>query len=148
MHARQLRSVLLASVLMCALGALPAQASTRSEAGWNIGSALVSMMYTPVKVAYAAAGAIFGGIAWGLSGGAASVAEAVIRPAVGGDYVVTPAHLRRERKLAFVAPAGGEERTGTIIRVMDVTRLRRHSQAEVQLERRSLCEQGPTFRDR
>jgi hypothetical protein len=109
MNARQLRSALLASVLMCVLGALPAQASTRSEAGWNIGSALVSMMYTPVKVAYAAAGAVFGGIAWGLSGGAAGVAKAVIHPAVGGDYVVAPAHLRRERKLAFVGPAGGEE---------------------------------------
>ena len=62
---------------------------------------------TDLALAFGKAGAIFGGIAWGLSGGAAGVAEAVIRPAVGGDYVVTPAHLRRERKLAFVAPAGG-----------------------------------------
>jgi hypothetical protein len=99
---RQLRAALLASVLACSLGALPAHADTRSEAGWGIGSALASLVYVPVKVAYATAGAVFGGVAWGLSGGNADIIGAVVTPAVRGDYLVTPAHLRRERRLEFV----------------------------------------------
>ena len=106
----RLRAALLVSALACSLGALPAHADTRSEAGWGVGSALASLVYVPAKVAYAAAGAVFGGIAWGLSGGNAEILGAVVTPAVRGDYVVTPAHLRRERPLEFVGrPSGSAE---------------------------------------
>ena len=99
----RLRSALLGSMLLCAVGVFPAQASADSETRWGIGSALINVLYLPAKVTYAATGAVFGGIAWGLSGGDRGVAEAVIDPAIHGDYLVTPAHLRRERRLEFVA---------------------------------------------
>ena len=64
-------------------------------------SALATLLYGPVKVIYAASGLIFGGLAWGLSGGDGDVLRAVMTPAVRGDYVITPSILRGERPLEF-----------------------------------------------
>jgi hypothetical protein len=104
-NSRRLRTPLLIGFLTCALGALPAHASDASEVGWGVGSALTTVVYGPLKLVYATMGLAFGGIGWAFSGGDPSVAEAVIAPAVRGDYVVTPAHLRGERRLAFVGMA-------------------------------------------
>jgi hypothetical protein len=44
-----------------------------------------------------------------LSGGSADAAANIISPAIRGDYVVTPEHLRGEKALVFVGhypPAG------------------------------------------
>jgi hypothetical protein len=46
-------------------------------------------------------GLLFGGLAWGLSGGDADVLRAVVTPAVRGDYVVTPSLLRGDRPIEF-----------------------------------------------
>ena len=94
-------------MMVCCLGVAPAQADTASEAGWGIGSALSSLVYAPVMVVYAILGTVFGGLAWGLSGGDSEVFNAVIIPSVRGDYVVTPSHLRGEQPLAFLGRAPG-----------------------------------------
>lgn len=72
-----------------------------SEAGLGAASALSTLIYGPVKLLYAASGLIFGGIAWGLSGGDSAVMTAVVTPAVRGDYVITPRHLRMEDRIEF-----------------------------------------------
>ncbi len=72
-----------------------------SEAGLGAASALSTLIYGPVKLLYAASGLIFGGIAWGLSGGDSAVMTAVVTPAVRGDYVITPRHLRMEDRIVF-----------------------------------------------
>ena len=54
-----------------------------------------------MKMVYALCGLVFGGMAWGLSGGDSDVMLAVVTPSVRGDYVVTPSHLRMERRLEF-----------------------------------------------
>ena len=64
-------------------------------------AALCSLFYGPAKIVYATLGLVFGGFAWALSGGDRDVMNRVISPAVRGDYVVTPAHLRGERDLEF-----------------------------------------------
>ncbi len=99
-------AALLAVLLTSSLGARPARAQSAAEAGWGIGAALSSVVYAPLKIAYATAGLVFGGIGWGLSGGDPGVFETVLAPAVRGDYVVTPAHLRGERELVFVGGSG------------------------------------------
>jgi hypothetical protein len=92
-----------------------AAGDTASEAGIGAGAALCSLIYGPVKIAYATLGLVFGGMAWGLSGGDSDVLDAVVTPAVRGDYVVTPAILRGERKLEFVGRRSGyEERALTV----------------------------------
>ena len=72
-----------------------------NEGGIGAVAALSTLIYGPVKLVYATLGLIIGGSAWGLSGGDQSVLEAVVTPAVRGDYVVTPEHIRMERGLEF-----------------------------------------------
>ncbi len=97
------RRALLACVVMIALApqAARAQESMQSEAGLGALAAFASLFYGPVKLIYATSGLIFGGLAWGLSGGDSDVLKAVITPSVRGDYVITPAILRGERPLEF-----------------------------------------------
>jgi hypothetical protein len=101
----RVRAGLLACVLALALAPAAAQADEEgltNEAGVGALAALSTLIYGPVKIVYATLGTLFGGIAWGLSGGDRDVMEAVITPAVRGDYVVTPAHIRMEETLEFM----------------------------------------------
>lgn len=97
------RRALLACVVMLVLVPQAARAdeSIESEAGLGAGAAVCSLFYAPVKLIYALSGLIFGGMAWGLSGGDGDVLKAVVTPAVRGDYVITPSILRGERPLEF-----------------------------------------------
>ena len=72
-----------------------------NEGGIGAVAALSTLLYGPVKLCYATLGLFIGGAAWGLSGGDQSVLESVVTPAVRGDYVVTPEHIRMERGLEF-----------------------------------------------
>lgn len=99
----RLRAGLLACVLAVAVapGVASAEESMTNEAGIGALSALSTLIYGPAKLVYATCGLVFGGIAWGLSGGDSDVMARVVTPAVRGDYVVTPSHLRMERRLEF-----------------------------------------------
>lgn len=98
---KSLRPPVAALALAGAFALLP-QPSAASEARWKVGSAAATVFYAPAKVVYASLGVVFGGIGWGLSGGDPGVFDAVVAPAVNGDYVVRPEHLRGERSLEFV----------------------------------------------
>lgn len=99
----RLRAGLLACVLATTIapGVAMAEDNMANEAGIGAASAFSSLIYGPVKLVYATCGLVFGGIAWGLSGGDNAVMNAVVTPAVRGDYVVTPSHLRMEKNLEF-----------------------------------------------
>ena len=72
-----------------------------NEGGIGAVAALSTLLYGPVKLTYAALGLFVGGAGWALSGGDQQVLEAVVTPAVRGDYVVTPDHIRMERSIEF-----------------------------------------------
>ena len=72
------------------------------EAGYGVGAALASVFYIPVKVTYAGLGLLTGGLGYLLSGGKADVANNIIYPAVRGNYVVTPSHLKGTEPIYFV----------------------------------------------
>jgi hypothetical protein len=98
----------LACILVLGLHPGPAEAeqqSTGAAAGWGALSALTSLVYAPVKVAYAIGGLVVGGFAWVFSAGDNDVARTVTTPAVRGDYVVTPDHLRGKQPLEFIGRA-------------------------------------------
>lgn len=96
----RMQAAVLAALMACVLGGLPERA--RAQGDWNAGSVVATALYAPAKVLYAATGVLVGGIGWGLSGGDRAAMEAVMEPAVRGDYVITPEHLRGERRLEFV----------------------------------------------
>ena len=98
-----------AAALVCALAILAAPSMALAEEGEGMGSeagvgalaAVGTLIYGPAKIIYAALGVVFGGAAYGLSGGDSDVWDAVITPSVRGDYVLTPEHVRMERIIEF-----------------------------------------------
>jgi hypothetical protein len=68
----------------------------------GVGSALCTLVYAPLKVVYAAGGTVISGLAWAWTLGDTDVSGPILRSAVRGDYVVTPAHLEGRRDLEFV----------------------------------------------
>jgi hypothetical protein len=108
--------LVVASAALLQTGPAFARDDTATEAGLGVGSALCSLVYGPVKLVYATLGTVFGGMAWGLSGGDSDVLNAVMMPAVRGDYVVTPAHLRGEEPLEFIGhrPGYGPEESAVV----------------------------------
>ena len=115
--ATRFRSLLLVIALAISIqpGPALAAADTASEAGIGVGAALCSLLYGPVKIVYATLGLVFGGMAWGLSGGDSDVMNAVVTPAVRGDYVVTPSILRGERPLEFIGRRPGYEQEAVVV---------------------------------
>ena len=93
----------------CAAAPANAQSETKAEdagregeAGLGVAAGLVSVVYAPAKVLYAAGGGLVAGLAYVFSAGDKQVTEPILTPALRGDYVVTPAHLRGERQLEFI----------------------------------------------
>jgi hypothetical protein len=80
----------------------PAEPTAGEEAGYGVGAALASVFYIPVKVTYAGLGLLTGGLGYVLTGGRADVANNIIYPAVRGNYVVTPSHLKGTEPIYFV----------------------------------------------
>ena len=80
----------------------PAEPPVSEEAGYGVGAALASVFYIPAKVTYAGLGLLTGGLGYVLSGGRSDVANNIIYPAVRGNYVVTPSHLKGTEPIYFV----------------------------------------------
>jgi hypothetical protein len=68
--------------------------------GW--GAMLCTVVYSPIKIAYAASGLVVGGMAWMWSFGSSRVTRPIFTAALRGDYVVAPEHLTGERRLEFI----------------------------------------------
>jgi hypothetical protein len=117
---RSSRAAVAALGLAVALAAAaPAQSAEQSEdlgregeAGLGVAAGLASVVYAPAKVLYAAGGGLVAGLAYVFSAGDQEITEPILTPALRGDYVVTPSHLRGEKQLEFIgrepADASGE----------------------------------------
>jgi hypothetical protein len=85
---------------------LPGLADEPESAAYSgltgVGAAICTLVYAPLKVAYALGGSVISGFAWAWTLGEKQVAGPILRSAVRGDYVVTPAHLEGRRDLHFV----------------------------------------------
>ena len=75
---------------------------TAKEGGIGVAAALTSLVYGPIKVAYATGGAMVAGFAWVFSGGDSELASTVLTRAVRGTYVITPETITGEREIEFV----------------------------------------------
>src|SRR5262245_4845584 len=121
MKTHLLKGVALASLVAVMSGPLYAQtADTQpaepvgNEAGYGVGAALASIFYIPAKVTYAGLGLLTGGLGYLVSGGRADVANNIIYPAVRGNYVVTPSHLKGTEPIYFVGPGPDASQPETI----------------------------------
>jgi len=83
---------------------------TASQGGMGAAAGLTSVVYAPLKVAYAAGGTVVAGLAYVLSGGDKDVAKPIFDASVRGDYVVTPEHMTGQRELEFVGRSRADEK--------------------------------------
>jgi hypothetical protein len=78
------------------------ESSAGEDLGYGMGSVLASLFYSPLKVTYAGLGLVTGGLGYLLSAGQAEVADEIIYPAVTGNYIITPSHLKGEERVVFI----------------------------------------------
>lgn len=75
--------------------------SSAADIGLGMASFLCSVPYGATKMAMAIVGGVVGGFAYVLSGFDKKTAQSVWYTSLGGDYVVTPDHLRGKKSLHF-----------------------------------------------
>ncbi len=80
-----------------------------NEAAMGLGSGLLTMVYLPAKVVYAALGGLVGGFTYALTGGDVETAQSVWEPSFYGTYVITPEHLRGNEPVRFYGSSPYEE---------------------------------------
>jgi len=85
------------------------ESSPSNEAALGVGSFFLTLVYTPLKMAYAIGGGIVGGFAYALTGGDLEIAQDVWEPSVYGTYVITPDHLKGNEPVRFVGVSAYEE---------------------------------------
>jgi hypothetical protein len=71
------------------------------EGGLGAASALISLVYSPFKLIYAASGIALGSGSFIWTWGDRDAAMRVVNMSVGGDYVITPEILRGSANLRF-----------------------------------------------
>ncbi len=76
--------------------------ATPSGVGIQAGSALATIIYFPLKLAFAVGGGVVGGLAYGFSGGSEQTAKNIWIPSIYGTYIITPEHLKGDKPIRFL----------------------------------------------
>ena len=84
---------------------------TPSGAALQAASWLATVPYGAVKVGFAIAGGVVGGLAYAFSGGNLESAKSVWRTAMYGTYVLTPDHLKGQKPIRFLGVPDRESET-------------------------------------
>ena len=84
----------------------PSSASTEggdtSSAGMQLAAGFSTLLYLPLKAAFALGGGIVGGLAYAFSGGNEHAAKSIWDTSLYGTYVITPDHLQGNRPIRFL----------------------------------------------
>jgi hypothetical protein len=104
--ASRLRGVACGVAAACVFAASPSLAvsgehNLATEAGLGATSALLSIVYGPLKIVYVAGGFVLSGLGWMWTWGDTGVSGEIYRAALAGDYVVTPDHLTGQADIEF-----------------------------------------------
>jgi len=75
--------------------------SSTNSMGLQIASGALSVLYTPIKLAYAMLGGIFGSFAYLVTAGNEEVAQTIWSSSLGGTYWLAPEHLRGDTPIHF-----------------------------------------------
>ncbi|HSS29751.1 MAG TPA: hypothetical protein VLL06_01905 [Nitrospiraceae bacterium] len=78
------------------------EGGTPSSAGMQVAAGFSTLLYLPVKVAFAIGGGIVGGLAYAFSGGNEQAAKSIWDTSLYGTYLITPDHLQGNRPIRFL----------------------------------------------
>jgi hypothetical protein len=84
---------------------LASAAGPGTEAVQGLASYFLTMPYGGIKLAVAMLGAIAGGMGFIFTGGDKVTAGKIWGPTLGGEYVITPEHIRGDKDLHFFGKA-------------------------------------------
>jgi len=68
-----------------------------------------TLLYFPLKAAFAITGGIVGGLAYAFSGGNEHVAKSIWTTSLYGTYIITPDHLQGNRPIRFLGVADSND---------------------------------------
>ena len=81
------------------------EGGTASSAGMQAAAAVSTILYFPLKAAFAIGGGIVGGLAYAFSGGNEHAAKSIWDTSRRGTYIITPDHLQGDRPIRFLGVA-------------------------------------------
>ena len=99
----------------------PAPASENTEggnassAGMGAAAGLSTLLYLPLKAAFAIGGGVVGGLAYAFSGGNENAAKSIWTTSMYGTYIITPDHLRGDKPVRFLGVAEPDTSSQTIV---------------------------------
>ncbi|HSL02494.1 MAG TPA: hypothetical protein VK901_03010, partial [Nitrospiraceae bacterium] len=76
-----------------------------TSAGMQVAAGFSTLLYFPLKAAFAISGGIVGGLAYAFSGGNEQAAKSIWTTSVYGTYIITPDHLQGNRPIRFLGVA-------------------------------------------
>jgi hypothetical protein len=76
-----------------------------SSAGMQVAAGASTLLYFPLKAAFAISGGIVGGLAYIFSGGNETAAKSIWTTSLYGTYIITPDHLQGNRPVRFLGVA-------------------------------------------
>ena len=82
-----------------------AEGGSASSAGMGAAAGVSTLLYLPLKAAFAIGGGIVGGLAYAFSGGNENAAKSIWTTSMYGTYIITPDHLRGDRPIRFLGVA-------------------------------------------
>ncbi|MGH7147766.1 MAG: hypothetical protein ACREIJ_07700 [Nitrospiraceae bacterium] len=78
------------------------EGGTASSAGMQALAGFSTLLYLPLKAAFALGGGIVGGLAYAFSGGNEQAAKSIWDTSLYGTYIITPDHLEGNRPIRFL----------------------------------------------
>lgn len=80
-----------------------------SSAGMQVAAGASTLLYFPLKAAFAIGGGIVGGLAYVFSGGNENAAKSIWTTSLYGTYIITPDHLQGNRPIRFLGVADSND---------------------------------------
>jgi hypothetical protein len=80
-----------------------------SSAGMQVAAGFSTLLYFPLKAAFAICGGVVGGLAYAFSGGNEQAAKSIWTTSLYGTYILTPDHLQGNRPIRFLGVADSND---------------------------------------
>jgi hypothetical protein len=85
------------------------EGGTASSAGMQAAAAVSTILYFPIKAAFAIGGGIVGGLAYAFSGGDEKAAKSIWDTSLRGTYYISPDHLQGNRPIRFLGVSDSDD---------------------------------------
>lgn len=85
------------------------EGGSASGAGMQAAAGFSTLLYLPLKLAFAISGGIVGGLTYVFTGGNEQAAKSVWTTSLYGTYLITPDHLEGNRPIRFLGVADSNE---------------------------------------